>query len=173
MRHWTPPALRRAAALLIGPLTATAALADGVRLPAQTPPLYRAECGACHVAYPPALLPPASWKRIMAGLEHHYGTDASLDPAAVQRLSGWLQAHAGTGRRIGPDPAPDDRLTRTAWFEHKHRALGPTVWRLPSVKSAAHCAACHGGAEQGQFDDDDLRLPAGLPARYRRAFLDD
>lgn len=173
MRPCLPPALRRATVLLLGTLAATVVFADSVRLPAQTPPLYRAECGTCHVAYPPALLPPASWKRLMTGLERHYGTDASLDPATVQQLSGWLQAHGGTGRRIGPDPAPDDRITRTAWFEHKHRGLEAAVWRLASVKSAANCAACHGGAEQGRFSDHDLRLPAGLPARYQRAFLDD
>jgi len=159
--------------MLLGPLAATAVWADSVRLPAQTPPLYRTECGSCHIAYPPALLPAASWQRLMGSLERHYGTDASLDPAAVQQLSAWLQIHAGSGQRVGPAPVPQDRITRTAWFERKHRALDDSVWRLPSVKSAANCAACHSDAEQGHFDDERLRLPPGLPARYRHAFLDD
>ena len=164
---------RRLAAALLTALPAWPALADGVRLPAQVPPAYRSECGACHVAYPPGLLPAASWLRLMGSLERHYGTDASLDAATVQQLSTWLQAHAGIAKRISPEPPPQDRITRSAWFERKHRPLDDTVWRLPSVKSPANCAACHGGAEQGRFDEHDLRMPAGLPARYRHAFLDD
>lgn len=164
---------RRLAALLVTLLSALPALSDGVRLPAQVPPAYRSECGACHVAYPPGLLPAASWQRLMGNLERHYGTDATLDAATVQQLASWLQAHAGTGKRVGTEPPPQDRITRSAWFERKHRRLDDAVWRLPSVKSAANCAACHGGAEQGRFDEHDLRMPVGLPARYRHAFLDD
>lgn len=164
---------RRLAAALLAALPAWSALADGVRLPAQVPPAFRSECGACHVAYPPGLLPATSWQRLMGSLERHYGTDASLDPATVRQLATWLQTHAGHGKRVGSEPPPQDRITRSAWFERKHRMLDDTVWRLPSVKSAANCAACHGGAEQGRFDEHDLRMPAGLPARYRHAFLDD
>jgi hypothetical protein len=40
------------------------------------------------------------------------------------------------------------------------------------VKSPAQCAACHTGAEQGDFDDDRLRLPAGLSAQQQRAWRD-
>jgi hypothetical protein len=45
--------------------------------------LFRAECGSCHLAYPPGLLPAASWQRIMIRLEGHFGDDASLDPATA------------------------------------------------------------------------------------------
>ena len=41
-----------------------------------------------------------------------------------------------------------------------------------SVKSAANCAACHTRASQGQYDDDNLRVPPGLDARLRRAWTD-
>lgn len=34
-------------------------------------------------------------------------------------------------------------------------------------------AGASADAARGRFDDDHLRLPAGLPARYQRAFLDD
>jgi hypothetical protein len=34
------------------------------------------------------------------------------------------------------------------------------------------CAACHTGADQGDFDEDRLRFPAGLDERHRRAFKD-
>lgn len=151
---------------------AGSALADSPMLPRQVPSAYTQECGSCHVAYPPGLLPAASWQRIMSGLEQHYGTDASLDEATVRQLAGWLQQHAGTYKRVAEAP-PQDRITRSAWFERKHRRLEPAVWRHASVKSAANCSACHTGAERGRFDDDELRVPAGLDPRYRRAFQGD
>jgi len=152
-------------------LAAAPAFADGPLMPLRVPPAYTQECGACHTAYPPALLPARSWQRLMGGLERHYGSDATLDPRTLAELSGWLQQHAGTARRVAEAP-PQDRITRSAWFERKHRAIEPAVWTLPSVRSAAQCAACHGGAEQGRFDDDELITPAGLSARQRRAWND-
>ena len=153
-------------------LLAGAARADSDRLlPMQVPKTYTQECGACHTAYPPGLLPARSWQRIMTGLDKHYGTDASLDVATVQQLSAWLQTHAGTYKRVAEEP-PQDRITRSAWFEREHRKIEPAVWKHTSVKSAANCAACHTGADQGDFDDDNLRFPAGLDARYRRAWSD-
>lgn len=148
-----------------------AAQADSRPMPAQVPPAYTAECGSCHLAYPPGALPARSWLRMMSGLDDHYGTDASLDAATVQQLSTWLAAHAGTWKRVREQP-PQDRITRSEWFERKHRRIEPAAWKLASVKSAANCAACHGRAEQGEFDDDHLRVPAGLDARSRRAFSD-
>ncbi len=33
---------------------------------------YQQECAGCHMAYPPGMLPPASWQRIMGSLDKHY-----------------------------------------------------------------------------------------------------
>jgi mono/diheme cytochrome c family protein len=133
----------------------------GRGMPRDMPKAYMVECAACHTAYTPGLLPARSWQRIMAGLDRHYGTDASLDDATVKQLSAWLQANAGTYKRVVEEP-PEDRLTRSAWFERKHREVPSPVWKHASVKSAANCAACHPGADRGDFDDDSLRLPAGV-----------
>ncbi len=145
---------------------------SGRAMPRIVPPAYTGECGACHIAYPPSLLPARSWQRIMTGLDNHYGTDATLDDATFRQLDTWLQAHAGTYKRVTSEP-PEDRITRSAWFDRKHRDIDATVWKLPDVKSPANCAACHRGAEQGQFDDDNLRQPAGLTPRQRQAWIDD
>jgi mono/diheme cytochrome c family protein len=163
----------RLMAVALGFAAVGAAYADGGRvMPANIPAAYTAECAACHTGYAPGLLPARSWARIMSGLDQHYGADASLDAATVQALSGWLQANAGTYKRVAEAP-PQDRITRSAWFERQHRQVDdPAVWRLASIKSAANCAACHTGADQGRFDDDKLQLPAGLPLRFRRAFMD-
>lgn len=160
------------AAVVLGLAAANAARADSdARLPRSTPQAYLKECGACHIAYPPGLLPAGSWQRIMNGLDKHYGSDASLDPAMVRQIGAWLQASAGTGRR-GREEPPQDRITRSAWFEREHRKIDPAVWRHDAVRSAANCGACHAGADRGRYDDDELRFPAGLDARYRRAWND-
>lgn len=160
---------------VIAGLCAESALADGHRghrMPANAPPAYAQECASCHVAYPPGMLPAQSWARIMKGLDHHYGTDASLDPAAVHQLSVWLQANAGDCRRATGTP-PQDRITRSTWFERKHRRIDPAVWKLSSVKSAANCAACHRAADRGVYNERNLRVPAGLTPAQLRAFYDD
>lgn len=152
-------------------LLSTAQADSGPLMPRQVPSAYTQECASCHTAYPPGLLPSRSWQRIMGSLEKHFGTDASLDAATVQQLSAWLQAHAGTYKRVSEEPK-QDRITRSAWFERKHRKLDLAVWNLPSVKTAANCVACHTGAERGIFDDDQLKQPLGLSAAQKRAWND-
>jgi hypothetical protein len=162
-----------AAALALGLMVFDVARADGAKgLPRDTPPAYTLECAACHIAYPPAMLPARSWQRIMGTLQQHYGSDASLDAASARQLGAWLQANAGTYKHVDKESPPQDRITRSAWFERKHRKIDAAVWKLDSVKSAANCAACHTGAERGDFDDDELRFPSGLNARSRRAWND-
>jgi mono/diheme cytochrome c family protein len=161
-------ALSAAAALGAAPL---ALASDHAVRPRVTLPAYQQECAACHTAYPPGMLPAQSWSRVMNGLDRHYGTDASLDAATVQQIAGWLQVHAGTDQRVRDSP-PEDRITRSAWFERKHRRIDPQVWRHASVKSAANCVACHVQADRGHFDDDSIRFPKGLDARFRAGWHD-
>ena len=162
----------RSAAMALSLIAPSLVQADsGREMPRNVPPAYVQECAACHTAYPAGLLPAASWGRVMGRLDNHYGTDASLDADTVRQLSGWLQAHAGTYKRVKEEP-PQDRITRSAWFERKHRQIDASVWRLASVKTPAQCAACHTGADKGRFSDDELRMPAGLPPSARKAWRD-
>lgn len=137
---------------------AQSALADGNGRTIPLLPAYRQECAACHVAYPPTLMPAASWSRIMNNLPRHFGTDASLDAASAKEISAWINAHAGTYKRVSEEP-PQDRITRTAWFERKHREVSPATWKLPAVRSAANCGACHTQADQGDFNEHNIRTP--------------
>jgi hypothetical protein len=132
--------------------------ADGRLMPEQVPVIYKQECAACHMAYPPGLLPAPSWRRIVDGLGQHYGSDASLEPGQVQQIGTWLQAKAGTDKRVREEPV-EDRITRSAWFVRKHREVAPSVWRRASVKSAAQCTACHTHADSGNFDEHQVRIP--------------
>jgi Dihaem cytochrome c len=123
-------------------------------------PAYRAECGACHVAYPPALLPAASWTRLMAGLDRHFGSDATLDPATAKAIGDWLAANAGRGGQLQRAAAPpEDRITRSAWFLREHDEVSPATWKRPDVKGPSNCQACHRQAERGDFSERQLRVP--------------
>ena len=122
------------------------------------PPAYAQECGACHVAYPAKLLPAASWQRLLGNLPQHFGTDASLDAATQASLSSWLLASAGASRRAREAP-PQDRITRASWFVHEHDEISAATFKRASVKSASNCNACHARADQGVFDEHDVRIP--------------
>ena len=137
-----------------------AALADPVSRAAQAPllPQYKAECASCHLAYPPGMLPAASWQRLMSNLQRHFGTDASVDAAAAKELSAWLSANAGTDRRVRDAP-PEDRITRSAWFIREHHEVSAATWQRPAIKGAANCAACHTRADQGDFSERSIRIP--------------
>ena len=150
--------LRSFAALAATLLVATATHAGDNGRKVALLPAYQQECGACHVAYPPSLMPRASWERLLGNLTQHFGTDASLDAAALKDVSTWVGSHAGTYRRVREEP-PQDRVTRTEWFARKHREVSPATWKLSSVQSAARCAACHTTADQGDFDERHIRVP--------------
>lgn len=138
-------------------LVAHEAMADGSLA---TPPnaRWKAECGSCHIAYPPPLLPAQSWKRLMSGLERHFGTDASVDPAAAAEIGAYLERYAGSGRRA-QDASGSLRITETGWFVRKHDEVPAAVWKRPAVKGPGNCAACHAGAEQGDFRERNIRIP--------------
>jgi hypothetical protein len=121
-------------------------------------PQYQQECAACHTAYPPGMLPAASWQRVMNNLPRHYGTDASLDAATAKVISAWLAADAGSDRRARGQP-PEDRITRSAWFIREHDEVSAATWKLPAVNSAANCAACHTRFDQGDFNEHNVRIP--------------
>lgn len=128
------------------------------RQPTQPLPVYQTECGSCHLAYPPGFLPKTSWEQLMSNLSKHYGTDASIDAKSNHQINQWLTQYGGSYKRVKESP-PENRITKSAWFERKHRKVKTSDFMKPSVKSPANCAACHQRAEQGLFDDDDVRIP--------------
>ncbi|MFN3543289.1 MAG: diheme cytochrome c [Thiobacillus sp.] len=137
-------------------------------MPRATHKAWQQECASCHLAYPPALLPKASWRRLMGGLDTHFGENASLDPATQADILRFLEANAadsGTSRiggkvmqRMGAHEAPL-RITETRWFVKKHDEVPRATWARKSIGSAANCAACHRQAEKGIFDEDTVTIP--------------
>jgi hypothetical protein len=71
----------------------------------------------------------------------------------------WLQSQAGSSRRVSAEPPPEDRISRSPWFQRKHHELSARVWSRPAIKSASNCSACHPRAAEGDFDEDAVRVP--------------
>ncbi|MEQ1511931.1 MAG: diheme cytochrome c [Lysobacteraceae bacterium] len=129
---------------------------------APMPAVYVEECGGCHVPYPASGLPAASWDALMSGLNRHFGSDASLAPQDAGTIRRWLRTNAGRSAANRTEPL---RITRTAWFLREHDEIPVATWRSPAVRSAANCAACHRGAERGDFSEHDVRIPRASPLR--------
>jgi cytochrome c553 len=137
---------------------ATTAMASGPTSAAPTNPQWLAECGSCHVPYPPRMLPANSWRAIMDRLDSHFGTDASIDAATRASIGTFLAAHAASDGGASPS-SPVLRITETARFIRKHHRISATTWRSDKVGNPANCDACHGGADRGSFSDHDVRIP--------------
>lgn len=118
---------------------------------------WQAECSACHIAYPPGMLPAASWQAIMGSLDKHFDTDASLDAKVVAEILPFLQQNAAPEKTPKNPDKPVLRITETAWFKGQHDEVSAIVWQR--VKSPANCAACHTTADKGNFSEDNVRIP--------------
>lgn len=129
---------------------------------------WKAECSSCHMAYHPGLLPERSWRRIMAGLDQHFGENAALDAPTAAEIEQFLVANSAdrqSARRsqrilqsIPPSAAPL-RFSETPYFRAKHDEISPTTFKRKSIGSPANCAACHQGAEKGDFSERLVKIP--------------
>lgn len=138
------------------------ALADRMPIPADAPPAFRAECGSCHLAFPPGLLAADDWRRVMASLDNHYGDNASLDEPTRRTIEDFLTRNAGSSWKLGSAGGVPPRLTLTGRFRHKHDEIPAAAWKDKAVGSAANCAACHTRAEAGSFRKREIRMPGAI-----------
>lgn len=124
--------------------------------------LTKKECGDCHMAFQPQMLPARSWRAVMAGLGNHFGEDASLPEDQVRTIEAYLTAHAGDAGRskskamrgIGKTETPL-RISETPHWIHEHEGeVRPSAFKDPKVGSKANCVACHRDADKGYYDDD-------------------
>ena len=132
------------------------------------PSVYKKECAACHMAFPPNTLPAKSWKILMAGLQDHFGEDASIDESARKDIEEFLIENAAEQsleeasvkfiRSIDKDNPPL-RITDITYWKEKHKFIDPAIYRRGSIKSKINCAACHKWSEYGSFEDNDIRIP--------------
>lgn len=148
----------------------------GKTLPDNT--VWRAECGSCHLAYHPTLLPARSWARLMQEQDTHFGEPLGLDAATTSEILAFLQKYSADTeltepaykikKSILPNATPV-RITETGYWIDKHREIPDSAWRHPKVGAKGNCGACHLDAEKGTFEDAAMRLPDGVagppPAR--------
>ncbi len=130
--------------------------------------LYADECGACHFAYQPGLLPERSWKKMMASLDDHFGENAELDEGDRQTLTDYLASNAGDHsnykrskklmRSIQSSDTPL-RITDIPYFVHEHDEVPSRALENEKVGSLSNCTACHRTAEQGSFEENSINIP--------------
>ena len=136
-------------AILVLVLSFTAPGLAGERdaVPPVTHDATRKECGECHMAFQPALLPPGSWDRLMDNLADHFGESAELAPELVADIHAYLTANAGGG------DAGVIRITEQRWWMRKHRRIRADTWQRPDIGSKINCGACHADAARGRYED--------------------
>jgi len=154
--------MRSIAAFVLALLLGGQAMAEGSSLPALSDPATLKECGACHMAFQPQLLPMRSWRAIMAHLGNHFGEDASLPEAVRGAVEHYLVGHAadapGTagGRRyvrgIAANAVPL-RITDTPFWRNAHGEVSEASFASSGVKSRSNCVACHRSAASGQYGE--------------------
>jgi len=137
---------------------------------------YVRECGSCHMAYQPGLLPGDAWILIMqpTSLASHFGDDASLSEDLRAEIASYLKANsadrAGRSRSRAfavaarPDAAGQGtglpRITRTRYFLHEHDEIPPRlVIGNPDVGSFSQCDSCHRGAADGVYNEKQVSVP--------------
>jgi hypothetical protein len=116
--------------------------------------LYAAECGTCHLAFPPELLPVRSWKKLLGGLADHFGQNAEIDAPTLTGLTRFLEQQGGAD--VGGVPL---RITTLPSWRREHREIPTATFARKAIVSPANCAACHPGAELGDFDEEQVVIP--------------
>lgn len=133
--------------------------------------MYESECGACHFAYQPGLLPSRSWRKLLdpKGLEDHFGDNAELPENQRVAILDFLVSHAAEtswykrstkiNRSVPEDQTPL-RITETRYIKKKHEEIPRRMIQdNPKVRSLSYCNNCHMRAADGVYDDDTVRIP--------------
>jgi hypothetical protein len=127
--------------------------------------LYIQECGACHLAYPPGLLPEQSWAKVMSGLADHFGENAELDAVSASHISNYLTSNALEMGKPTPMsemlrnmPAdPPLRITEFPAFNAAHEVVAQQLDMDTFPEGfLSPCADCHRQAGEGVFEKDRL-----------------
>lgn len=132
---------------------------------------YEEECGSCHLAYQPGLLPARSWEKLLndKALGDHFGEDATLDAATLKTIRAYALDNAADkswykrSRKVAAATAQGEaplRITEVRFIKRKHQDIpGKMIKGNKDVKSLSYCNACHTKAEQGIYDNDTVSIP--------------
>lgn len=133
--------------------------------------VYVNECGACHTAYAPGLLPARSWRKMMGELGNHFGEDASLEEPHRLAILKDLENLAADGpqanmrmRRISgaiPPASAPQRVTETGYFHYMHDEVPKHFWKRKKIGTPANCGSCHPRANEGRYSEREIQIPPG------------
>ena len=131
--------------------------------------LYIKECGSCHFAYQPGLLPSNAWNKMMGNLENHFNSDATVSAENFQTLSKYLNDNSAeknmqykrSNRIVSSIPAGQipDSISTTPYMIKKHNEIKKSLITQPEVKGLFNCIACHKTADKGNYSERDINIP--------------
>lgn len=145
-----------------------AAGAQRERLPAlPLDAVWNDECGSCHLAYHPSLLPARSWSKMFAQQQSHFGEDLGLSKQTLGHLEAFAAHNAAEAlaspvawkmaTTIAERSAPL-RISATPYWEQRHASLDAATWKRVH---RSDCGACHWDAEAGSFAPGAIALDPG------------
>ncbi len=132
---------------------------------------YKDECGSCHFAYQPGLLPSKSWEKLLneKALADHFGENAELDKDVLAVIYDYAMANAADksywkrARKIAVATEGIDaplRITEVRYIKRKHHEIPEKMIKgNKDVKSLSYCDKCHTQANKGVFDADTVKIP--------------
>ena len=101
----------------------------------------------------------------MGDLENHFGDDASLDEKTNQDILTFLlknsaetstmQASWNFLNSIGDKDII--ALSKTTYWERKHKKIPKEFFKNENVKSVANCKACHSDIEKGLIENENIK----------------
>ncbi len=131
---------------------------------------YATECGDCHKAYNPTILPAASWQQLMASLDNHFGEDATLDEETTRSITDWLTAHAAESADTKPahlfrkvDPRNPIAASATPAWKEIHKRVASEIFERAPIYTRSNCFACHQDAADGWYYPGRIEIPDAPP----------
>ena len=130
---------------------------------------YKAECGSCHFAYQPGLLPEQSWQKIMSGLDDHFGDNAELDAKTKNEIQNYLVSNSADKSsfrrsqkimRYLKNTPPPLRITELRYIKRRHHEIPKRlIAGNEKVGHLSHCDACHQNIDAGSFSERQIKIP--------------
>ncbi len=128
---------------------------------------YQDECGACHFAYQPGLLPARSWRKLMDNLADHFGENAEFDEADRLVLLAYLEKNSADksgsylSRKVMrslPRKGTVMKISKLGFMAHEHDEIPRRLFK-DSLQGLTNCNDCHQRAEQGSYNEREIKIP--------------
>lgn len=136
---------------------------------AENPSFYE-KCSKCHKTYPPFMLPHDSWVRLMDGLDNHFGEqilENNITKSEQNTIKEYLLTHSAetsthkvafkTLYSLG-DMRPIS-MSKVPYWRESHKSIDKAIFKMPPIKDASNCFACHPDFEYGILDNTRIHIP--------------